>query len=84
MRMNHHPVDIKHDEGFTATAPYYIGAPPRRSRTAISYFFILSCFPLFYSTYLITSKISWVKRDMTTPCISPWLLTTLRFYELKR
>ena len=53
------PVDIKHDEGFTAITPYNTGAHPRRSRAALSYFIILSLLSLIYSTYLMTSKRSW-------------------------
>ncbi|KAH8774731.1 hypothetical protein F5883DRAFT_17635 [Diaporthe sp. PMI_573] len=47
-------------------------------------FLVFSCVSLFLPHPLHDEQDILVKRDMAKFCISPWLLTTLRFYELKR
>lgn len=89
--MNHHPVYIKHDEGFTAIAPPHTTSALTRKKMMdclfIPLIFLFShCpFPLSPLPHLFhDEQDNLVKRDMAKFCISHWLLTTLRHYELKR
>ena len=49
------------------------------------FLFSFTLFSLFLSLHPLNDEQDiLVERDVTKPCMSLWLLTTLRFYDLKR